>query len=588
MTDSVKPRPGLVLRAGTRATSFLIDRLPEFAILLASTLALGTWYGGESLVWGEDATHPMSLGEISTYFHIPDTGLGAPDARKVPFVLPIGAALAAWRELGIPYDLVVLQPVVVVGLLTAAGWSSLLLVRRLLPTVGKTAALAAALFYMFNPYSLTTIWSSMSYLSFHYAFLPLVLTSWLLVLTKRVSWWFVPPAAALWALTLTPSYITTPVAVTDTALLGAVTVFAALTAGGGRAAAGALGRGALLYGIWLVLNVFWIVPLATFAGAETARGLAAGDPQELFALNSAPFAEAIRLAGYWGVSSSYAGSPYFAWYRYFAEIGSKVAFAFPLLAIVAMLAIARSRTELRGRGREAPEARSFFIFFVVLLLSALTLMAGVHEPFGWLKERVVETFGLVGPFRSVYQRFGVYVAVAYVPVVAVGIWILQRTARERAGAVAAVVATGAAAAAVAVLPALPLWTGSAFGSSGFIPSRRITVPTDYLRLAPVLDKDRRDSNVLVLPYGGSGATVLNWEDRQAGYVGIEPLSLLTRKPVLTFDATAPYLEPLAAKVAAGGRDAVQALQLLNARVVVIHNDADYDYLVNRVGVIDST
>ena len=183
---------------------FLADGLPLFMLFLCACLSLTTWYGGQQLVWGDDATHPMSLGEIATYFHIPDAGLGAPDTRKLPFILPVGAILAGWHALGVPYDLRFVQPFVIVGLLFAAGGSSYFLVRVLFPVVGKLAAFGAALFYMFNLYSLTTIWSSMSYLSFHYAFLPLVLTAWLVVLTRDVSRWWIPPVAALWVLTLLP------------------------------------------------------------------------------------------------------------------------------------------------------------------------------------------------------------------------------------------------------------------------------------------------------------------------------------------------------------------------------------------------
>lgn len=571
-----------------RLSTFLADRLGPLTILLCASLALATWYRGQQLVWGEDATHPMNLSDVSRYFHIPDAGLGAPDARKLPFLLPLGAVLSLWRELGVPYDLTFVQPLVVVALLTIAGWSSYFLIRTLLPAVGAFAAVAGSLVYMFNLYSLTTVWSAMSYLNFHYAFLPLVLAVWMLVLTRRVSLWLVPPAAALWALTLTPAYIATPVVVTDTLLFGGVAIFAVATRGRAHALR-AIGRATLLFGTWLTLSLFWIIPFVAFASVETTRGIAVGSPRALFELNSAPFFEAIRLAGYWGASGTYAGSPYFPWYRYFADIGVHAALALPVLGLIGIAGAARSRQALdttrspyHGSG---PSSQAHFAFFVVMLVTSLVLMSGANEPFGALKEWAVETFGLAGPFRSVYQRFGVYAALAYAPLVAVGMFVLQSAVRVRAGRAPAIAVALAATIAVAVLPALPLWTGAAFDRSGINPSRRITVPNDYRRLAAILDSTPGDFNVLVLPYGGvQGISVFEWRNGEEGYLGVEPLGLLTRKPVLTSDSTAPYLKSLVENVLSGV-EAPESLRLLNTRFIVLHEDASIRYLENRPGWI---
>ena len=136
---------------------------------------------------------------------------------------------------------------------------------------------------------------------------------------------------------------------------------------------------------------------------------------------------------------------------------------------------------------------------------------------------------------------------------------------------------------VAVVPALPMWLGDAFDRSDIIPSRRITVPADYGQVAPIISNTAGDFTTLVLPYGdNAGVIALNWNTLENGYLGIEPLRLMTRKPILTNDPTAPYLKLLVARITEGGKPALDALRLLNARFIVIHNDAHLEYLGNRL------
>lgn len=579
---SSKPSSRAIPRLGSRSIQALVDHLPSLVILLCASVAVTLWYGDQELVWGVDATHPMNLSEVSRYFHIPDAGLGAPDTRKLPFILPAASLLALWSILGLPYDLEVVQPLVIVGLLVFAGWSSYFLVRTLFPAFGKLAALGGGLLYMFNLYSLTMLWSTMSYLSFHYAFLPVVVTAWLLALTREGSLWLAPPVAALWALTLTPAYIATPVAVTDLALFVSILLYAALHT---RRIRGVFLRGALIGGTWLTLNLFWILPFIAFAGAEYARGLSSGDPLELFALNSAPFDEAVGLGGYWGIADTYAGSLYFPWSPYFASFGATAALAIPLVALIGLLGVARSRRLLRRGGRLTRSREPVFphfTFFVILLIAALILMTGVHEPLGGLKQWIFGRSGFAGPFRSVYQRFGGYTALAYVPVVAAGIWVLGRVVRERLGQVAGVAAAGAAIVATAVVPALPMWTGSAFDRSGINPSRRITVPADYDQFTSIIEATPGDFTVVSVPYGDDlGIIALRWKQGNEGYLGVDPLRLLMRKPVVSSDPAAPYLKGLVQDVALGGARAIAALRFMNARFIVIHNDAHIDYLASR-------
>ena len=78
------------------------------------------WYRHAPLVWGDDATFPFTSARASQYFHLLDQGLGGPDGRKFPFLLPIGLLFGAWHAMHLPYRLAVVQPLLIVGLLFAS------------------------------------------------------------------------------------------------------------------------------------------------------------------------------------------------------------------------------------------------------------------------------------------------------------------------------------------------------------------------------------------------------------------------------------------------------------------------------------
>src|SRR5207302_9830873 len=99
-------------------------------------------------------------------------------------------------------------------------------------------------------------------------------------------------------------------------------------------------------------------------------------------------------------------------------------------------------------------------FFAVLAALALFLITGPYAPVGELKDWVAVKLGLIGPFRSVYQRFGVYLVVAYAPLLAAGTDVVVRAVKTRtASRVAAAGVLAALAGVTVVFLAWPMWSG---------------------------------------------------------------------------------------------------------------------------------
>ncbi|MFN2544460.1 MAG: glycosyltransferase family 2 protein [Actinomycetota bacterium] len=590
--------------------------VPYVVIVLAAAATLLSWYRGHQLLWGADTNMPLSLRTVGQYFHVTDATLGSPDARKLPYAYPVALILWLWGKAHIPYSAAVVQHLGTFGLLAISGCAMYAFLRRFLPRLAPFACLGGALFFMFNLFSLIAMWTPLSNLVFHYSLLPVVMLAWVGALRRASPLWGLG-AAAIWTLTLTPAYITTPVAVTDVVLLGGIAVVELRRATGGRRRLMIGTTAGAIVGAWLVFNLFWILPLTQYTGVETTRGLSAGRSTELFALNSTTFTHALRLSGYWGLTSSYQGSPYFPWAStYTSGWGALAGFALPLLAFLGlafsllqwftsdrMCRSCGSRQpfdwSLRRRrvcaacGESAPakprmdDTSRYLVFFGLLLVVACVLMTGPNPPFGFVKTWAMTRTGLFSAFRSVYQRFGEYAALAYAPLVAAGLSFAMAVTRARikapdAGAMSKAVGFGLGLI-VALLLALPMWAGSLYDRSGVIPSKRIDVPSDYTRVGDFLSGRSGDFEVLPVPRGPSAVITLRWHGGSEGFLGVDPLKLLTNKPLLVGDASAPYLDRLAVRAVHGGSRGLAALRFLDTRFIVVHEDADRSYLSGQAG-----
>lgn len=570
------------------------------------------WYQGRDLIWGSDTNMPLSLDGISDYFRITDAAVGAPDVRKLPFILPFGAILWIWERLGIPYEPGLLQRVVIAGSLLSAGIGMLWLLRTFLPRLEILPAVAASLFYMFNLFAIITIWSPLSNLVFHYCILPLILVMWGWAF-RRGSVIAGVLAGVVWCLTVTPSYITTPIVVTDFLLLIGILVAEYRLTPQPSDRRKLFAVAAAIAGVWFAGNAFWILPTLLYLDTESLRGLAVGEPANLVALNSVTLDKAIRLGGYWGLTSGYKGSPYFPWAGFYTHgYGAWASLLLPVVAVAGLRQLPR-----RPRPRYCPRCgrrirdprlgivlcgscgeglavrpisdRSavYLKFFFVVLGVSILLMTGPNEPLGQIKALVMQRSEFFAPFRSVYQRFGEYAALAYAPVIAGGLqtvaWFVRRRLHRHLGAWWARLAAGGLAAVLVIALALPMWTGTLFDQSGVIPSKRVTIPPEYATVAQWIDERSGDFTVLTFPHGPSAVTALNWEEGEDGYLGVEPLQLLSSKPILFSDPSTDYLAGLAQQVSEGGDRAWLALRLLNARYVVVHLDANREYLAGLAG-----
>jgi hypothetical protein len=536
-----------------------------------------TWWRGSSLIWGADGSFPINLNEVGRYFHLGSTGYLAADARKLSFLLPWGVFLQIWHLVDLPWSAGAAQRIITVALLLISGLSMRALVRCWFPSIGQLGSTAAGLFYQVNVFCITTVWTSQSFLIFHYSLLPLLLLIATRVLSKPSVRTCLLGSLA-WTLMMSPAYITTPLIFVDWVLIALVGI--ALVNGGQCSLRKVLKGFAILGGGWLVLNLYWLIPEAMYYSNTFAAGVASlggATSLEVFKLNSVTFGAALRLGGYWGLDSTINGSPSYPWIGWETGWIDALAYLPICFAVVGMFSLGFGQT--RKWSQSEKSMASLLAIVVALFLFAAT---GSNAPLGSFKIAMFQSLHLLDPFRSVYQRFVEDLTLAVALLMGLGVDRLTfREARKHWFQRFSAVALTVLIAVTVIIVPFPFWAGSMFNTSGVLPSSRITVPKAYYTAATIVLSGADRSSVLTLPIGESAFTYLNWAHGAAGYDGIQPLSFMTGTP--TIDSAPPdsYLQAALKAGMLSGSAFCNTLNQFNIQYVAWERDADSE-LMNTV------
>jgi hypothetical protein len=106
---------------------------------------------------------------------------------------------------------------------------------------------------------------------------------------------------------------------------------------------------------------------------------------------------AIRLLGLWSLSSGYKGDPYVIWGSLYQNpFLIVIGFLIPIVAFISVL--------LRPKDKQV-------LFFTCFAIISLLLVNGSYSPLGNLIYSYIPLFSVF--FNEPYERFGMYVALAY-------------------------------------------------------------------------------------------------------------------------------------------------------------------------------
>lgn len=589
---------------------------------IVSLILLFTWYQGKQFIWGSDNNFPLSLNSIDQYFTLISPSRSLPDPRKLPFDIPWGIILYFARTIGIPWNAPFAQAIMIFGLLTASSILSFLLIRRStgicstgLATTGPL--ILGSLFYTLNLYSGLTIWSAQSYLIFHYCLLPGVILLWDSTLTNR-KFIRIIATVIIWNLLLSPSYITVPVVVTDFGIFSLLVAKHFFTAPTRSEKLRTIKAAILLVAGWTIFNLYWIVPNINYFNIEYARGVTAGATQSLLALNSSHLPDALRLSGYFGLSGSFMGSPYFAWSNFFTGPLGNLGYISPILAISVMISLLlrkpfkstkSNRTIARVFETNSPLAidkvRHNLLLYSSIAILSLYFVLGIHSPY---KSALLILFAihLSAEFRSIYQRFMGYVPLAYAPLLSVGAYELTRYAKLAFSKLARninssrynriILACSSIPMIILIIclniiSVWPIWSGQIFSASGILPSNRVSIPTAYSQLSKKISSLGKRVPFISFPAGETGQIYLSWNGGKSGFYGNNPLQSLSGNPLIYLDPSQPGVSRSVKSVLQGGKTACEALQALNVGAVTYDGNANFTilrHLQNWIGISSET
>lgn len=549
-----------------------IDLICITIFALVSTVVL-TWFDGHEFIWGGDANYPMNAKvTLERYKYVLDNQIafGRVDVNKFA-LLPFLSILWIIEMFNIPISMPMFQHLLIWMLAFFMLLNAYILARVVMPNskYAEFGAMVAGFFYLFNVYSMITIWTPLAFLMFHYAFMPLVLALYIYGLENKKSWWWGIAIALISTYLVTPAYVTPSLLFSDVGLLGALFVYwMVVQSRSFKSTVSGLYFSISLAITWLALNLFWLLPMVKLGVSQSVRYSSFTQAYNLSIQNAAPLEDAFRLAGYSGVTSSYRGSYFFPWWDDYMT---------PALMVISMVipVLAFSSLCIQKRNRYLP-------FFGLVAITALFLVKGHYPPHGELNEWIYSNQNVRLLFRSVYQRFMVYVTIAYVPLIAVAytsifskfLSISSTNLVPKNAPIKLVLALFLTVTFYGVY-AGPALMGERSGGDGIIPAQTVTIPKEYHAAAALFDSTEEDFFIFELPYYNRVVAYYWWNNGNDGYKGLTPFLMLTKHGIIIDSERG---EEVAKKLITCNPMSANILADLNVKYVVLHKDANWPYI----------
>ena len=489
----------------------LVDILPIAVLLLIGLLSI-TWFRGNFLIKSGDSFFGLSPNyqlKIDSYMLYPAGDVALP----VPFthaLYPYLSFMAFLNNIGA--SVIASEKILFYLLFTASGLSMYYLITVIFSRNEQKIliGLTAAILYMMNPFTLINIWGSgLTTIVFAYPLLPLSLALFIRGLnTKKfrytflllIAWLIFSAAVANPAFAL-PIWIV---------LLSYLVFYVVLERKNKINLFYSLKFCVILLAGWLLLNLFWILPLLpylneTYSSAQLSGGYASifiGTSVSTNILNS------LRLQGFWTFYSSFLGNPYFLWASTYLTnpFFVAVSFALPILAFLPLLLKVKEK---------------YVIYMTIVAVCGVFAIKQFNPPLGSLNLWAIENVPYAGMFRDTYEKFGMIVAMSFAFLIGVSVFAIYSRLKKglafhnfashlrfkRYVPVVFVVFFLL----VMQLFMFPFWNGDVIYAGGNTQaSGRIQVPTYYNEAGDWVNSQSGQFNLLYLPiYAGTFRYVWN-------------------------------------------------------------------------------
>lgn len=435
-------------------------------------------------------------------------------------------------------------------------FATYLLVKEVFPGIKRWSALLAALFYIFNPFSLMNIWNRfLTNTILFYAFMPLSI--WLIVnglkskkysnaillslVTAILSFAFAAPAQTIifWGLFFfTVVFYFFIIEKTFFALkfflLGAVS--------------------------WVLFNFWWISQQISFRFSETYTVSTAS-----FFTDAGNFRALTSLSD----SLGQIGNVFLLLHGPFFTDATDMPYSWPLIytrvpALILQWAVFLLVLFIAIRNIK----NKWVFYFLSLFLLGILASKGIALPMGELFNYMFQYLSILNFFRNPFEKLGILLPFAFAPLFAYS--FMKLTGKIfRAFLILFIF----------VFYGWPFWTGLVF-SSGNPPANNpeinyeIIVPEYYREANAWLNDQEGEFRFISFPLGGEGI-FHTWEK---GYAGIEQSGLLFDRPNISYNTTIPYysdaIEGLEETLMKND-DFAKVASLFNVRYILVRDDVDY-------------
>ncbi len=430
----------------------------------------------------------------------------------------------------------------------------------------KLISLIAAIFYIFNPASLT-FWNIFQFpLIYFYAFLPAAIffyTKGLSTCKIKYSFYF-----NLVALLFSCAFENFVLFATLLFFIFLYTIlFAAVF--GHRTKFFWYGKYFLLtLLLWVLFNVWWLIPYYKTTLSDIHILIEGFNIQ--FNLSNFRFIsqeygkliDLIRLDFRWLTSNTY-----HIWNNFSLLFFKMATFFIPIITILPLLFI-KKKIYYKNLHKVS-------YFFIALLLLVLIFVTGANFPLGNLKLWLFNVFTPFQIFRNPILKIGILLPLCYSIPFAIGLYYLILYLKKKWS--------------VFVIAALvfslswPMATGYIFTCDTYrlddpLKGYSVKVPDYYLETKSLLLSEKQDFKILVLPLNTKLELVVqNWD---YGYNGREIFNHVFERPsvaVMTwFKTKDDFIKTIEKVIYNDTKNVIAAMKLINAKFLIICNDLDWE------------
>ncbi len=461
------------------------------------------------------------------------------------FFIPFGPMLFIFSLLqmvGLSYTL--LQALMFFSLFFAGMCAVYLLHRKLFPDLSELAAGAAGIFYLFNLFSMSQVWSRGLYTQFYaFAILPLLLYLYI-CFCHRVRWQYVI-YLILVNLLLGYAYGFPSFSLVLLLTLATYFVYQLITLFKSPQQLLSVLLGSFIFGIVLaVVNLYWLIPTVQISGAYSSIAQESTKVQidSLHSVSQYFTTDQMMLlkqSYYFGKNS-----------RYYGFYSSDIIFALSLGVLAVMIfGLVHSRKQRLWK------------FVLSLLIVGWFISKGTNNPFGYsFYHYLFATFPISQLFRNSYEKFGLVFLLAYALFFGNGAYYLSRKISQQTIYPLVILLTLFCGVLV-----WPLW-------NGFVLQNKQTKVPEYYGQANQWLEEHSAQGLIHLPLSPGDGVVYDW-----GYNGIEPSEFLFSQSSISKIVGSTEFDQKYKQLVADfnqGKDLRPSVDQFGVDYLIVHHDID--------------